>query len=49
MEVSIWWAVAALFVGTSLGFLLFALLEMARDPEEAGRPLESSGDVRTLV
>lgn len=49
MDVSVWWVVAALFFGVSAGFMLFALLVMARDPEEADRPLEAAVDVQTLI
>ena len=37
MDVSIWWVVAACFVGVSIGFVLCAALVIAKD-EDAREP-----------
>ena len=49
MEVSIWWVVAASFIGVWLGFFLFAALTIARGSEQDEQGLAPSANVHTLV
>jgi hypothetical protein len=39
MDVSIWWVIAASFLGVWTGFMLFAMLAMSKDQQEREKPL----------
>jgi hypothetical protein len=49
MEVSIWWVVAASFVGVWAGFFLFAALTIARGSEQDEKLLAPRANVHTLI
>jgi hypothetical protein len=49
MEVSIWWVVAASFIGVWLGFFLFAALTIARGREQDEKVLAPGANVHTLI
>jgi hypothetical protein len=49
MEVSVWWVVAASFVGFWAGFFLFAAFTIAHKGEEDEKYLTPGASVRTLT
>jgi hypothetical protein len=49
MEVSIWWVVAASFVGVWTGFGLCAMLTVASEQDKDEQPLAAGANAHTLV
>jgi len=49
MEVSVWWVVAASFVGFWAGFFLFAAFTIAQKGEEHEQYLTPDASVHTLT
>ena len=49
MEVSVWWVVAASFVGFWAGFFLFAAFTIAHKGEEDEKYLTPGASARTLT
>jgi len=48
MEVSIWWVVASVFAGVSVGFALCAALVMAKD-QDIDKPQMAGPNLHTIV
>ena len=48
MDVSIWWVIAASFLGVWTGFMLFALLAMSQDQQGREKPLTRELGVKSF-